>query len=70
KYDTENCYQVTDNPSAITSIQINGEKKSIDHYHGCREGDDDFEKELSKLTKLENKIDEIVGTKRWFGEKK
>ncbi|MDQ6788891.1 MAG: DUF6438 domain-containing protein [Acidobacteriota bacterium] len=70
KYDTQNCYQWTDAPSATTSIQINGKIKSIVHYQGCREGSDDFKKELSKLTKLENKIDEIVETKRWIGERK
>lgn len=70
KYDNQNCYQVTDNPSAITSIQIRGKQKSIDHYRGCKQGTDDFEKELAKLTQLENKIDEIVGTKRWIGEGK
>ena len=67
KYD---CYQMTDNPSAVTSIQINGKKKSIDHYHGCGDGNDKFEKELSKLTELENNIDEIVGTQKWVGEQK
>ncbi len=60
------CYQMTDNPSALTSIQINGKKKSIDHYRGCRKGSADFEKELSKLTELENKIDEIAGTRKWI----
>ena len=70
KYDSQNCYQVTDNPSASTSIQINGKTKSISHYRGCVEGTDDFKKELSKLTELENKIDEIVETKRWIGERK
>ena len=70
KYDTQNCYQWTDNPSATTSIQMNGETKSISHYQGCKEGRDDFKKELSKLTELENKIDEIVETKRWIGEQK
>jgi len=68
KYDNQNCYQWTDNPSATTSIQIDGKAKSIAHYQGCREGNDNFKKELSKLTELENKIDEIVETKRWVGE--
>ena len=67
KYD---CHQWTDNPSAKTSIQIDGTKKSIDHYHGCRDGDEGFVKELAQLTRLENKIDEIVGSKRWVGEEK
>lgn len=70
KYDTKNCYQWTDDSSTVTSIQINGEKKSVDHYHGCKEGSDNFEKELAKLIKLEDKIDEIVETKRWIEEQK
>ena len=70
KYDTQSCFQVTDNPSASTSIRINGKTKSISHYRGCVEGTDDFKKELSNLTELEKKIDEIVETKRWIGERK
>ena len=64
------CYQVTDNPSAVTSIQINGKNKSIRHYYGCEQGSDEFKKELAKLKQLESKIDEIVETKRWIGERK
>ncbi|CAN5294869.1 hypothetical protein BH10ACI1_BH10ACI1_01500 [soil metagenome] len=70
KYDSANCYQITDSPSAVTSIQFNGKQKSVDHYYGCQQGSDDFEKELAKLKNLENKIDEIVETKRWIGERK
>lgn len=70
KYGTQNCYQWTDHDSATTSIQINGKKKEIDHYQGCKEGSEKFKEELSKLTDLENKIDEIVETKRWIGEQK
>ena len=60
------CYQMTDNPSAFTSIQINGKNKKIKHYQGCESGSDEFEKELSNLTELENKIDEIIGTQKWI----
>jgi hypothetical protein len=58
----------TDNPSALTSIRIEGRSKSISHDYGCREQDtgqaigSPFPREL---TELEKKIDEIAGTKRW-----
>lgn len=68
-YDHENCPSTaTDSPDANTSIQINGKKKSVRHYLGC------YTKYPQvyppKLFKLENKIDEIVGTERWIGEQK
>ena len=52
-------FNVTDMPSAITSITINGQTKTIRHYHG----------DLSapkKLTELENRIDQIVNTDQWI----
>jgi hypothetical protein len=55
----------TDNPSAFTSIRINGKSKTIDHYHGCR-----GPKVPKELTELENKIDEIVNTAQWLPDKK
>jgi hypothetical protein len=51
----------TDMPSAITSITINGQSKSIEHYYGC-EGTDT----LNNLTNLERRIDEILNTKQWM----
>jgi hypothetical protein len=51
-------WNVTDMPSAITSIIINGKTKTVSHYHG------DFNAP-EKLTKLERKIDEIVGSDQW-----
>jgi len=50
---------VTDMPSAITYININGVAKSIRHYHG----DSNAPREL---TELENKIDEIVNSDQWI----
>lgn len=50
----------TDYPSAITSLQWKGKKKTIRHYHGCRGA-----KVLDQLTALENKIDQVANTKRW-----
>ena len=50
---------ITDAPSAITSITIDGKTKSIKHYHG------DFSApEL--LTELENRIDEITNSAQWI----
>lgn len=60
-------------------IKLNGQEKTIDHDLGCfdisyaelREETNRKDKIFpQKLYKLENKIDEIVGTKRWVGEKK
>lgn len=70
-YTMENCPSAaTDNPTAITSIQINGKKKTISHYIGCYERGEKGERFPAELLRLENKIDEIVETKRWVGESK
>ena len=59
---TRGCPQPsTDNPSAQTSIQINGKTKSVLHYYGC--GDSEV---LRALTALERKIDEVIGTEKWI----
>jgi len=55
----------TDQPSAITSIRINGKSKTINHYLGCLEP-----KVPKGLTELENKIDEVVNTAQWLPDKK
>jgi hypothetical protein len=52
---------VTDLPSAITSITIGGQTKTVNHYYG----DDGAPQEL---TNLESKIDEIVNSKQWTGK--
>ena len=56
---------VTCHPSAIISIQINGEVKNIVHYLGCSAGNP-----TKILGELSSKIDKIVETKRWIGESK
>src|SRR5215510_12280935 len=58
-------YYRTDNPSAFTSIRIDGKSKTVRHYHGC--GGPKVPKEV---TELENKIDEIVNTAQWLPDKK
>jgi hypothetical protein len=58
---SEDCPEMwTDHPAAYTSLTINGKTKKVAHYHGCK-GNDATE----KLTRLENRIDEIVNTERW-----
>jgi uncharacterized protein DUF6438 len=54
----------TDQPSAFTSIRVNGKSKTINHYLGCLEP-----KVPKGLTELENKIDEIVNTAQWLPDK-
>jgi acetamidase/formamidase len=51
----------TDNPSARTSIKLNGKAKSVSHYYGCHPSEI-----LGKLSGLERKIDEIAGTEKWI----
>jgi hypothetical protein len=51
----------TDNPSAITSIKVDGKEKSITHYYGCR-----GIKILDALTELEAEIDKAAQTERWI----
>lgn len=67
-YDDKNCPSTTtDRPNANTSIQINGKQKTIHHYLGCK--GKDAEIFPARLTELENKIDEVVETKRWVGDR-
>jgi uncharacterized protein DUF6438 len=55
----------TDNPSAFTSIRIDGKSKTVRHYHGCG-----GPKVPEGITELENKIDEIVNTAQWLPDKR
>jgi len=50
---------ITDAPSVITSITLDGKTKTIEHYHG------DFSAP-EELTELEDKIDEIVKSEKWI----
>jgi uncharacterized protein DUF6438 len=73
KYETGNdgCLIATDHSSAILTIQMSGRKKTINHYLGCYDPDSDNRAVFPQaLYNLENKIDEIVGTERWIGERK
>ena len=58
----ENCPEIwTDASSAETTITMNGKTKTVDHYHGCVGSNT-----LENLTKLEDRIDEIVNTNQWL----
>jgi Domain of unknown function (DUF6438) len=58
----DGCEQwVTDNPSAITSLTLNGKSKSVRHYHGCSGIE-----VLTELGKLEQAIDDAVNSAQWI----
>ena len=56
-------YDVTDNPSAIVSVDDGKRKKTIHHYHGDASSP-------KALYELEDKIDRIVGSARWIGKQR
>ena len=49
---------ITDLPTTVTSISIDGKTKKVVDYYGAPE----------KLNELENKIDEITNSKSWVGK--
>lgn len=69
-YESKNCQWIlTDQSGVFLTIEIDGRKKTIDHYQGCQLETGFWQKSpLEELSKLENKIDEIVGTKQWIGK--
>ena len=52
-----------DAPSATISIVLNGKKKSIDHYLGCRQKKGNS---VRALIALENLIDDLTNTAQWI----
>jgi hypothetical protein len=50
----------TDSPSTITSVQIRGRTKRIEHDYGCGSVP-------GALTVMEQRIDEVLGSGRWTG---
>ena len=79
-YKFKNCQSaLTDNDSVKIYIKLNGQEKTIDHDLGCFDiSFAELKEETNRkdrifpqqLYKLENKIDGIVETKRWMGERK
>jgi hypothetical protein len=62
----DGCPEVwTDNPTAVTSIRMNGKTKTISHYYGCQTGSG-TSVYPNALTYLETQIDQIVGTEKWI----
>ena len=72
--ESKNCpWYMLDSPTIILSVKLNEKEKTIVHYLGCGEqnADETVIKSFPKqLNDLENKIDEIVETKRWIGARK
>jgi len=68
--DSKNCSRYsTDGPGAILSIKFDEAEKTVNHSTNCFVNDWFSDKDsLRPLTILENKIDEIVETKRWIGK--
>lgn len=52
---------VTDGPTAIVSLTINGRSRSLRHYSGCR-----GVALLAELEKLEQAIDDAANTQQWI----
>jgi Domain of unknown function (DUF6438) len=79
-YRFKNCPSaMSDNESVKIHIKLNGQEKTINHDLGCLDmSSAELKEEINRkdrifpqeLYKLENKIDEIVETKRWIGERK
>jgi heat shock protein HslJ len=61
--DAYNEYYITDMPSAITSITLDGEQKQIEHYAGD-------ESAPEALMKLEELIDSVANSAQWIGNGK
>jgi hypothetical protein len=53
-------YDVTDNPSAITSWHHDGKVKTIEHYYGDSHAP-------PALTQLEDDLAKLIGIERWIG---
>jgi len=60
----------TDQPTVTLYIKTKGKEKTIIHNLGCKEIGGNWRVFPQQLYNLENKIDEIVETKRWIGERK
>lgn len=69
-YVKDNCpIVVTDSPTVITSLKINGKTKKITHYLGCLEEERNHIIFPQKLYNLEVRINLITDSFRWTGTK-
>jgi Domain of unknown function (DUF6438) len=65
----DGCHMVsTDSPWFNTSVQMNGKAKTVKHDSGCVDKD---QKSVypPALTAFEKKIDEVVNSRQWVGER-
>jgi hypothetical protein len=66
RYEYGNCpNKISDTPSAITTLRINGKTKTVRHYLGCVEVDPQHTSLPPGLMELEQMIDRLAGSKRW-----
>jgi hypothetical protein len=74
--------EATDMPSVVLSVRVNDREKNIFHYHGCLEASElksvdpgmvhkaeRLQPYPKVLTRFEERVDEIVGTKQWIGKR-
>jgi hypothetical protein len=59
-YGVDDCYEVTDHPSAGLILSYDGKSHEVDHYSGCSRAP-------RALSDLEDTIDSLLGVKRWIG---
>ena len=66
RYEFGNCpIKISDTPSAITTLRVNGKAKTVRHYLGCVEDDPQHTSLPPALMELEQMIDRLAGSKRW-----
>ena len=70
RYLEDGCPGVTTcGPTATVTVQAEGRKKTVEHYHGCYRGTmDDPVPYPQDLFVLENLLDQAARTERWIGE--
>ena len=69
-YGNENCPTTfTDQSTIVISLTAGGETKTISHYTGCVEDNEDHTPYPPGLLALENKIHEIPEAKKWAGQR-
>jgi len=68
--DSGNCpSSATDNPTVTLEVRSGSNFKKIQHYLGCSDKSADRTEAYPRnLTRLENRIDQIIDTGRWTGK--
>ncbi len=68
KLEDEYAANVTDLPSTITSVTLNGRKKTITEYGGCGTYSGDQQVAPQALCDFEAKIDAVTNSAQWVGK--